>query len=80
MNMTKGLKALTVESEQRELNAVGRKALKLQYIGKMEWGDKYGIDSRMWNVLSPALEGYPQGPMAGKPTLTLDGLKQKGLI
>jgi len=54
--------------------------IKLEYIGKMEWGDKYGIDSRMWNVISPKLKGYPTGPLAGVPTLTLDGLKQKGLI
>ena len=76
-----GLRALTTSKERQEIRAIGtRKPLKLQYIGKMEWGDKYGIDSRMWNVISPRLEGYPTGPLAGVPTLTLDGLKQKGLI
>jgi len=82
----KGLRALTTSRERQEIRAAlnGKedtmKNVKLQYIGKMEWGDKYGIDSRMWNVLSPALEGYPTGPLAGKPTLTLQGLKEKGLL
>ncbi len=83
-DLSNGLRALTVEEERVEvlavLNGKGANMLKLQYIGKMSWGDKYGVDSRMWNVISPALEGYPQGPLSGKPTLTLQGLKEKGLL
>lgn len=49
--------------------------LRLTYIGKMETGD---VDSRMWNVVEPELMGYNY--KYGYPTLTLEGLKERGLI
>ena len=82
----KGLRALTTSKERQEIRAVlngmgdTMKTIKLEYVGKMAWGDKYGIDSRMWNVLSPKITGYVYGPLTGLPTLTVDGLKKHGLI
>jgi hypothetical protein len=77
------LRALTVRDEQLEvlavLNGKGATMLKLQYIGKMEWSAKYGIDSRMWNVMSPRLPEYDYSS-GGFPTLTTEGLKQRRLI
>ena len=82
-DLSKGLRALTVEAERIEvlavLNGKGATMLKLQYIGKMKWADKYGIDSRMWNVVSPRLPEYDYSS-GGLPTLTTEGLKQRGLI
>ena len=76
-----GLKALTVESEQTELEAVGTKPLILRYHkGSEKMGKAYGIDCRLWDVLTP-LDGYPQsGGLNGYPTLSLEGLKERGLI
>lgn len=83
MKLSKGLKALTVEAERVEvlavLNGKGDTMLKLQYIGKMLWAEQYGIDSRMWNVVSPKLPAYDYST-GGLPTFTMEGLKQRGLI
>jgi hypothetical protein len=51
----------------------------LKYIGKMEWAKEFGIDSRMWNVVSPKLKGYDYSS-GGEPTFTLEGLKERRLI
>jgi len=82
-DLSKGLRALTVECERVEvlavLNGKGDTMVKLQYIGQMKWSKKYGIDSRMWNVVSPRLPEYDYSS-GGLPTLTTEGLKQRGLI
>lgn len=75
----RGLRALTTSKERQELRAVGQVPLKLQYVGKMAWADKYGIDSRMWNVVSPRLPEYDYSS-GGLPTLTTQGLKERGII
>lgn len=71
---------MTVEAERSEVMAIlNGKKLKLQYIGKMSWADKYGIDSRMWNVVAPRLPSYDYSS-GGLPTLTIEGLKERGII
>lgn len=54
--------------------------IKLQYIGKMKWAEALNIDSRMWNVVSPRLDGYNYDLPNCYPTFTLAGLKEKKLI
>ena len=80
-DLPKGLKALTVEDERREIVTVlnGVKGLKLVYKGQMEWSKKFGIDSRMWDVVAPILPEYDYSA-GGYPTFTTEGLKQRGLI
>lgn len=76
-----GMKALTVEVEQDEIRAVG--TYRLEYLKgskeKMAWGLKYGVDGRMWNVVSPRLPGYDYSA-GGQPTFTIEGLKERGII
>ena len=72
--LTEGLKALTVETEQKEILAVGRKPIKLQYLKRSK---ECGL--RMWNCLTP-VEGYKTGPDMGFPTFSLQTLIDKGLI
>jgi hypothetical protein len=73
------------QQEVKTMNPLTRRApmdnttLILQYVGKMSWADKYGIDSRLWNVMSPKLKNYDYSS-GGYPTFTLQGLKEKGLI
>jgi hypothetical protein len=77
-----GLRALTTSKERAELRAVGRmprKPLILRYKGQMLWSKQYGIDSRLWDVLAPVLPTYDYRS-GGYPTLTIDGLKERGLI
>lgn len=50
----------------------------LRYIGKMDVPN-YPKDTRMWNLIEPELPGYDYGK-GHKPTFTLEGLKQRGLI
>ena len=73
--ITEGLEALTTPDEQKEINAVGRKPIKLQYLKRSK--ELFGF--ACWNVLSP-VEGYKTGPDAGFPTFSLETLKQKELI
>ena len=51
----------------------------LKYKGQMVWSKQYGIDSRMWDVVSPKLKNYDYRS-GGYPTLTVEGLKGLGLI
>lgn len=53
--------------------------IKLKYKGQMEWSKKYGIDSRMWDVIEPVLPEYDY-TSGGYPTFTVEGLKERGLI
>lgn len=81
MKLNKALEALTVAIEQQELKAVGRKPIKLRYLKgskeKMAWANQYGLDGRMWDVLTP-IPGYTKD--IGYPTFSLQGLKERGLI
>lgn len=80
---SKGLMALTVDAERREMTAVlnSRHPLRLRYHkGSEMTGRAYKIDCRLWDVLSP-IPGYPpSGGLNGFPTLSLDGLKARGLL
>ena len=46
---------------------------------KMAWAAKHGIDGRLWDVLTP-LPGYTYTEDSGVPTLTVEGLKERGII
>jgi hypothetical protein len=75
-----GLRALTTSKERAELRAIGAKAqIVLKYKGQMIWSKQYGIDSRMWDVVAPKLPTYDYRS-GGYPTLTIEGLKQVGLL
>lgn len=86
-DLSKRLRALTVDDEQREVLAVlngkgatmcmsnSKQPLRLQYL---KGSAKMGL--RLWNVLSPQVEGYKYGPDSGFPTFSLDTLKDKGLL
>lgn len=88
-----GLKALTVETEQKEIQMVHNynpfKDYKCIECGlicgpvplKLQYlkRSKQMMGFALWNVLSP-VDGYITGPDAGVPTFSLDTLKQKGLI
>lgn len=52
-----------------------KQPLRLQYL---KGSAKMGL--RLWNVLSPQVEGYKYGPDSGVPTFSLDTLKDKGLL
>lgn len=75
------LQALCVPEELKELEApvMARKAPILRYRGQMTWSRQYGIDSRMWDVLWPLLPEYSYSS-GTYPTLTIEGLKQKGIL
>jgi hypothetical protein len=80
MNTTnRGLRGLTTSKERAELRSIGRKGLRLAYIGQMVWSKEYGVDSRMWNVLAPVLPRFDYGS-GGVPTLTIEGLKKWRII
>ncbi len=77
----KGLIALTVEDEQKELKAVNPTLIKkprliLQYLK----GSKRMMGLALWNVIYPQVPGYTYGANSGVPTFSLDTLKQKGLL
>lgn len=82
-DLNERLRALTVEDEQKEVLAVlngkgeamPKEPLRLQYL---KGSAKMGL--RLWNVLSPKVEGYTYGPDSGVPTFSLDTLKDKGLL
>jgi hypothetical protein len=67
---------LATKEEQKELKYVGIQRIRLQYLKDSK--KKMGI--ALWNVLEPQLKCYAYGPDSGIPTLSVDGLKQKGLI
>src|SRR5262245_11187640 len=69
--LSPGFKALTTEDEQKEALAVGKAPMTLRYRGRMEWMVKMGHDGRIWDVL---------GADGEYATLTLDGLRDRGLI
>lgn len=82
---TDGLKWLATDEERAERNAALEglpMRIQLQYLqGSEKMGRDFGIDCRLWNVLSPQLSNYPtNGGANGWPTLGLDGLKAAGLI
>ncbi len=77
-----GLRALTTSKERAELRTIvslPRKPLILRYRGQMIWSKQYGIDSRLWDVVAPILPTYDYSS-GGYPTLTLEGLKEKGIL
>jgi hypothetical protein len=85
-DLSKGLRALTVESERVEVLAAlnggspmcmtnSKQPLKLQYL---KGSAKMGL--RLWNVISPQVDGYTYGPDSGVPTFSLETLKAKGLL
>lgn len=79
-DLPNGMKVLTVEDEQREvLSVLNSNHIVLEYKGQMKWSKQYGIDSRMWNVISPVLPEYDYSS-GGYPTLTIEGLTKRGLI
>jgi hypothetical protein len=59
----------------RHCPTVCKEPLRLQYL---KGSAKMGL--RLWNVLSPQVEGYKYGPDSGVPTFSLDTLKDKGLL
>lgn len=77
-----GLRALTTSKERQELRAVGVKPrLILKYHkGSERIGKPYGIDARLWDVLSPRLPGYRYDSDSHIPTLSVEGLKKNGLL
>jgi hypothetical protein len=86
-DLSKGLRVLAVTDELKEVLAVlngkgvkmNREPLRLVYKGQMKWSKQYGIDSRMWDVVSPRLSTYDYSS-GGYPTLTTEGLKQVGIL
>lgn len=76
MKTNKGLTALTVEAERKELSFVGKRTIRLQYLK----GSKEKMGLALWNVLSPEVAGYKYGPDSGFPTFSLETLRAKGLI
>lgn len=67
---------VATEAEVKELQYVGIKRVRLQYLKN----SKKMMGLALWNVLEPKLDGYVYGPDSGIPTLSVDGLKEKGLI
>ena len=79
--MNAGLVALTTESEQAEIKVVGKPPIRLRYHkGSERTGRSYGIDCRLWDVLSPKLANYVYNSDSHVPTLSVEGLRQVGLI
>jgi len=75
-----GLRALTTSKERAEIRAIGvKRQVRLVYKGQMKWSRKYGIDSRMWDVVLPILPRYDYSS-GGYPTFTIEGLKERKLI
>jgi len=56
-----------------------KKRIILHYRGQIVWSKEYGIDSRIWDVVSPRLSRYNYSS-GGYPTFTIDGLKKEKLI
>lgn len=50
--------------------------IKLTYLGRLVLEDK--ASPRIWNVIEPELPGYDF--RRGFPTMTLEGLKEAGLV
>lgn len=77
LNHTEGFNFLTLPEEKKEVSHIGQAPLRLQYLKK----SKQLMGVALWNLLSPQLPEYTQyGNLNGYPTLSLDGLKEKGLI
>jgi hypothetical protein len=58
-----------------------RQPLRLRYHkGSERTGKAYGIDCRLWDVLSPKLEGYVYTSDSHIPTLSVEGMKERGLL
>lgn len=78
MKNLKALAVLTTDEEMAETLAIGKivAPIRLQYLrGSRQRG------LRLWNVLSPQLQGYgPNGGLNGYPTFSIEGLKSKGLV
>lgn len=81
----KAIKYLSCEGESKpevldELAPL-RKGLRLRYHkGSERMGKPYGIDCRLWDVLSPRLPGYVYSSDSHVPTLSLQGMRERGLI
>lgn len=77
-----GLRALTTSKERQELRAVGVKPrLILKYHkGSEKIGKAYGIDARLWDVLSPRIPGYNYDANSGPVTLSVMGMRERGLL
>lgn len=77
------LVALCTQSELSEVLAIGNApkhiSIKLVYRGQMKWAKQYGIDARLWDVVSPVLPHYDYSS-GGYPTFTVEGLKKEKLI
>lgn len=67
---------LATAEEQKELRYVGIPRLRLQYLKN----SKKLMGVALWNVLEPKIKGYNYTPDSGVPTLSVDGLKNAGLI
>ena len=48
--------------------------------GSEKMGKAYNIDCRLWDVLSPKLDGYQYNSDSHVPTLSIEGMKERGLI
>lgn len=48
--------------------------------GSEKMGKPFGIDCRLWDVISPHLDGYHYDSESHIPTLSVEGMKQKGLL
>ena len=76
-NLTKGLKALTVEAEQKEIMAIGSVPVKLKRTFNQKTYDnnlKPNGVIKFWRVVGPADHKNYQSD------LSLDGLKEWGII
>lgn len=65
MNLNNGLVALTVEDEQRELRAIGKRKIKFAFFQS----DFEGGFIPYWHVMDPTSPSY-------QSTLSMQGLKQ----
>lgn len=75
---SKGLIHLTTKEERAEIEATGirvERPVKLRYLRKSA---QMGL--RLWDVLSPQVDGYKYNKDAGFPTFSLGTLKEKGLV
>lgn len=58
-----------------------KKPLILRYHkGSEKMGKPYGIDCRLWDIISPRLEGYVYNSESHIPTLSIEGMKERGLL
>lgn len=83
--MRDSIKFLAVEGESMkeclsELAPLKARIVLKYHKGSEKTGKAFGIDCRLWDVISPKLDGYKYDSDSHIPTLSIDGLRKVGLI